>query len=198
MKNDDLTITSAVREQRDAIPMTTPVEQIISRGRAVRARRRIPGVAGGLAVAAAVALGVTALVPSSHQASHPGSAQLTAWTVTKTSGDTIRVTVRELRDPAGLQGKLRADGLPVNVSFSGPPLNQVCQPLNVPRATLRAVAHVQGHGRSGELVFHVSAIPAGDGVSLFINQNPPAQPGYVLPVGIAVGLVHASPRCTGS
>jgi hypothetical protein len=36
MNHDDLIIT-AVREQRDKIPMTSPEEQIISRGRALRA-----------------------------------------------------------------------------------------------------------------------------------------------------------------
>ena len=39
--NDDELITT-LREQRDKVPMNTPVEQIISRGRAVRARRRVP------------------------------------------------------------------------------------------------------------------------------------------------------------
>ena len=43
--NDDELITM-LREQRGKVPMNTPVEQIISRGRAVRARRRVPAVAG--------------------------------------------------------------------------------------------------------------------------------------------------------
>src|SRR5215472_1580600 len=35
-------------------------------------------------------------------------------------------TIRGLRDPAGLQTRLRADGVPINVSFSGP--NPACDP----------------------------------------------------------------------
>jgi hypothetical protein len=198
--NDD--IITAVREQRDRVPMTVPAEQIINRGRTLRARRRIPGVAGGLAVLAAAALTVTALLPSGR----PAPAQLAAWTVSKVSSGSIHVTIRELRDPAGLQARLRAEGLPINVSFSGPPLSSVCQPLNVSKPVLLPVAHVQGHGGSAELVFHVSAIPSRDGVSLFINSKPPAAhvrteggPPHapVLSVAIAVGLVHASPQCTG-
>ncbi len=48
--NDEELIT-LVREQRTAVPMTTPVEQIISRGRSVRARRRLPVLAGAAAAA---------------------------------------------------------------------------------------------------------------------------------------------------
>ena len=50
--NDDEVIT-AVREQRDKVHSHTPVDQIISRGHTVRARRRIPGAVTALAVAAA-------------------------------------------------------------------------------------------------------------------------------------------------
>jgi hypothetical protein len=37
------------------------------------------------------------------------SAQLTAWTVTNEPGGVVDVTIRELKDPAGLQARLRAD-----------------------------------------------------------------------------------------
>jgi hypothetical protein len=43
--NDDELIT-AVRESVTDVHMTTPVEQIVGRSRAVRARRRNPGMAG--------------------------------------------------------------------------------------------------------------------------------------------------------
>ena len=61
--NDDELIT-AVREPFTAVHSATPVEQIVSRSRAIRARRRIPGVAGALAVAAGAALAVTAVLPA--------------------------------------------------------------------------------------------------------------------------------------
>lgn len=63
--NDDEVIT-AVREQRDKVHSHTSVDQIISRGRTVRARRRIPGAVTALAVVAAagtaLALGLTGVL----------------------------------------------------------------------------------------------------------------------------------------
>ena len=57
--NDDELLT-AVREQRTKIPMTVSVEQVIRRGRAVRARRRILGLAATLAATAVAVFAVTA------------------------------------------------------------------------------------------------------------------------------------------
>ena len=61
MNDDDL--MTAVRNSFTSVHVTTPVEQITRRGRALRARRRIPALAGALAVAAAAALAVTSLHP---------------------------------------------------------------------------------------------------------------------------------------
>ena len=82
--NDDELIT-AVREPFTAVHSTTPVEQIVSRSRAIRAQRRMPGVAATLAVAAGTALAVTALLPSGHQP----AAQLAAWTVARQADGNI-------------------------------------------------------------------------------------------------------------
>jgi len=110
--NDDELIT-VVREQRAKVPMDTPVEQIISRGRVVRARRRIPRLVAALAVVAGAALTVTTLAPADHQ---PG-----AWAVARQPDGTISVAISEMSDAAGLQRALRADGVPVSVTFSGQP-----------------------------------------------------------------------------
>lgn len=209
MTDDDL--MTAVREQRDRVPMSTPVEDIISRGRAIRARRRVPAVAGAVAVAAGAAVAVTTLMPGSHQAGHQSAATLTAWTVTRQPDGKIVVTIRELRDPAGLQRTLRADGVPASVSFSqsGPPAPAACQPYNISRAGLGKVYDIRAHARRPVLVISPSALPAGAGVSIFdhVGWAPPGpkprhtvgsgsgQPG---PLKLAVGLVHASPQCTGS
>jgi hypothetical protein len=60
---DDELLT-AVRQQRSKVPMTVPVEQVIRRGRAVRARRRMVGLAVALVVVAAAVVAVTALLSS--------------------------------------------------------------------------------------------------------------------------------------
>ena len=122
---NDHELITALREQRGKVPMDTPVEQIIRRGRAVRARRRVPQVAAALGTAAAAAFAVSLALPASHPASEP-HAQLAAWTVGRQPDGSIKVTIRELRDPAGLQQRLRADGVPASVTFSSQQ-NPACQ-----------------------------------------------------------------------
>ena len=195
--NDDELIT-AVREPFTAVHSTTPVEQIVSRSRAIRARRRIPGVAGALAVAAGTALAVTALLPASHQPSHPARAQLAAWTVVKQADGGIRVTIHELRDPAALQRTLRADGIPVSVTFIGQS-NPACQPYGSGGGHLLRdmVTPLPGHGNLRVLVIHPSAFPAGAGLAIAAGHpgQSPRGGGIELTLGPPV---KASPQCTGS
>jgi hypothetical protein len=151
-----------------------------------RTRRKLTGLAAGAAtVAASAAVAVTALAPASHQ---PG-AQLAAWTVVKQAGGTVSVTIRELRDPAGLQSRLRADGVPASVNFLGQ-RNFSCQRYTASVAQMNRVFTVQQTGRFPVMVIHPSALPGGTGVEI----NPPAQPAN----RVAIGLVYASPQCTGS
>jgi hypothetical protein len=209
--------------------MNVPAEQIISRSRAVRARRRIPGVAAALAVAAGTALAVTALLPSGHPgvlgSGHPGShhasARLAAWTVAVRANGDIDVTINQLRNPAGLQSTLRADGLPANVTFGSSP-SASCRPYATSHDVLSAVFQVHTSDGSAFLVINPSALPSGTGVGIFDEpgaggpipspspgtpQNGKGSSGLVaisLPgpaAGIngplAAGLVYASQQCTG-
>ena len=188
MTDDDL--ITLVREQRNNVHMDTPVEQIVGRGRALRARHRLPGVAAGaLAVAAAAVLAVTALQPTGHHAGPQPPIHLTAWTVTKQADGTITVTVRQLRDPQGLQRTQRADGVPASVTFFG----------HEPRACQRypkmsAILMAEVFGRHGPpLVIHPKALPHDAGVQL----SPLHQP-HGAPIALAAGLVRATPGCTGT
>ncbi len=126
--NDNELIT-AVKESVAGVHMHLPTEQIVSRSRTIRARRRIPAVAGALAVVAGTALALTTLLPSSHRPDQHAPAHLTAWTVVKQGNGDIRVTIHELRNPAGLQSTLRADGVPATVTFTGQQ-NPACQPYS--------------------------------------------------------------------
>jgi hypothetical protein len=189
MMNDDQLIT-AVQESVTSVHMRVPTEQILSRGRAVRVRRRIPGLAAGLAVVAGTAVAVTALLPASHPASHQPRFQLAAWTVTEQPGGTVSVTIRELRDPAGLQRKLRADGIPASVTFSGR-LPRSCQRYPAGTALVNKVFTSQHAGRFPVMIIHPGALPRGAGVEI----NPPA--GQPI-LSVAIGLVGTSPHCTGS
>jgi hypothetical protein len=191
--NDDELIT-AVRESFTDIHSSTPAEQIVSRSRTIRARRRIPGAAGALAVVAGAALAVTTLLPASHQASHPAHAQLASWTVAKQADGSIRVTIRELRDPSQLQRKLRADGIPASVSVARNPACQGYPTSGTPaqrRAVLAPVFQLAQSGYSSVIIIHPSALPTGTGVVINAAFQPRA-------FGFGVGLVQASQQCTGS
>jgi hypothetical protein len=190
--NDDELIT-AVRESVADVHMTTPVEQVLSRGRAVRARRRIPLLAAALAAAAGAAVAVTALLPASHPASHPPGAQLTAWTVAKRSGGYISITIRELYNPAGLQRELRADGVPASVTFHARHMPSSCRPYPASRALQSRVFPWSHLGAPpAVIVIRPSALPTDAGVYLNDSSNPY---GYI---SIQLSLVQASKRCTGS
>jgi len=223
---NDTELSTAVRDSVAGIHSATPVGQIITRGRAVRARRRIPAAAGALTVAAGTALAVTALLPSGQPAlrpsghpapgSDPAAVRLAAWTVVRQANGDIDVTINQLKDPSGLQATLRADGLPATVSFSGPALSSACQAYAASMDTLRAVAQFQ----ATYLAIDPSALPSGTGVAIFddpgaglpspsantpTHGNPPSgsQPHRPGPLAtglngpLAVGLVYASPQCTG-
>ena len=186
--NDEELIT-AVREQRTKVHSATSVEQIISRGRAVRARRRIPGLAGALAVVAGAAVAVTALVPGSHPASRQPGDQLAAWTVVKQADGDIYVTIRQFRDPAGLQSTLRADGVPASVTFAGQQ-NPACQPYP---GRIGKVISLRSEGQSALTIINPSALPSGAGLQFASTVQ---RQGTV--VDVQVGPVQASPQCTGS
>jgi hypothetical protein len=199
----DTEVLRAAADSLSAIPMASPpdVQAVMARGRRRRLRRRIPGVTGALALAGGVALAVTTLLPSGHQPSHP--AQLAAWTVTREGDGGIRVTIHELRDPAALQRTLRADGVPVSVTFIGQ-ANPACQPYNSGgsrgqhRHLLTSmVTALPGHGNLRVLVIHPAAFPAGAGLAIAAGhpQQSPRGGGVELTIGPPV---KASPQCTGS
>lgn len=218
---DDELIT-VLREQRGKVVMTTPVDQIISRGRAVRNRRRVPGVAAAVGAAAAVAAAVSMALPASHPAagrpavsnpavshgaSDPG-VQLAAWTVTRQADGTIRVTFREATDAAGLQRTLRADGIPASVTFTGQQ-NQACQPYSSGSSQAfwpfgsrpgplggSSFAHdpKEAYSTPDALVIRPSMLPSGAGLQISTSGTPGAADNFQL----QVNLVKASPQCTGS
>jgi hypothetical protein len=210
--NNDYTLTAIkgrLAEVRDSLGEahpSIPAGEIFARARRRRVRRRlIPGMTGVLALAAGVAVALTVL-PASHPASHHPQVQLAAWTVVKQPGGNIKVTIRELHNPAGLQRRLRADGVSATVTSLNQ-LNPACHPW--PGAALHGMHTPAGNtlfnnvfpqqpgAPADVIVIHPSALPHGGGVQLAVgfSQHPP--PGGAL-VAIGAGLVHASQRCTGS
>jgi hypothetical protein len=220
--NDDELIT-VLREQRGKVVMTIPVEQIISRGRTVRARRRVPVVAsavGVAAAAAAVAAGVAlpaghpavrpsgAGAPAASDSASPPSVRLAAWTVTRQADGSIKVTFRQVSDPAGLQQTLRADGVPASVTFTGQQ-NTACQPYHVsasqafwpygsrpgPLDGSAFINHPEGaYTTPYAFVINPSALPSGVGLQIWTSGTSGAADNFQL----HVTLVKTSPQCTGS
>ncbi len=192
--NDD-ELATVVKASVTDVHMTIPAEQIISRSRAIRNRHRIPGLAAGTAVVAAAVLAVTGLLPGHSATVQPGI-HLSAWTVVKHPDGTVYVRINQLRDPAGLQRKLRADGVPASVVFGNLPNVQrkPCQwyhgnhrgllPKVVP-----SIAPGQPSGHAIVLAIHPSALPAGAGVQIITLANLSR---------IGVRLVTASQGCTDS
>jgi hypothetical protein len=186
-------------------------------GRVARRWRRRVKLRWAAAVAAALAAGAVAasvaLLPAGHPAGRPvggPGAQLAAWSVTRQADGSIQVTFREMSDAAGLQRVLRADGVPASVTFPGTE-NPACRnlPTSHPRlgqtsGLLDGVVSLGHHnGRpTHAFVIYPAALPPGAGLALFYPT--PAQirtfhfsyPGA--PTTPVMGLVQASPRCTGS
>jgi hypothetical protein len=197
---NDNELSTMVRESVAGIRSSTAVDQIVSRGRAVRAwRRRIPAAAGALIVAGGAALGVTALAPSGHPApaaagkagSHPAVVQLAAWTVARQANGDIGITIRQLQHPAQLQATLRADGLPAHVSFTGNP-GTVCQPRRVSSDVELDIYRFLERNGSDVITIDPSVLPSG--VGLNIMGFPSGSSG---PVAIGIQTVYASRQCTG-
>jgi len=77
---NDHELLTVMRESFADVESATPVERIVSRGKAIRARRRIPGVIAVAAVAAAVGTAV-ALLPSGPARPAPVTTHTTAYVV---------------------------------------------------------------------------------------------------------------------
>lgn len=196
--HDDELIT-LVREQRTGIAMTTPVDEIISRGRSVRARRRLPRLAGALVAAAGAAVAVVALVPAGHQAAQPAGAKLAAWTVTRQADGDVKVTIHQLRDRDGLAAALHADGVPAYVAFADP-APAYCKVYPAGQAQQQAIYQFHPNSKgSAELIIDPSAIPSGAGLFIMDVPATPTSDGppfsEVAGRSVHIGVVYASQRC---
>ena len=199
---NDADVITAVKASYAGIHMDVPLDVIVGRGRRLRAQRRLPGLAAAAGtVAAAVALAVAALVPGSGSM---GTGRLAAWTVVSQQDGSVRVALRgaQIRDVAGLQDKLRADGIPARVTrieYLRPPLSVPgCQVVRDWSAGPGGISHALWHkifygphtGQQSNHAFWVyrSAIPHGLGVLVDIYYDGT----------FGLYTVKASPQCTGT
>jgi hypothetical protein len=188
--------------------MDVPLDVIVRRGRWLRARRRLPGLAGAAGTVAALALAAAALFPDGGRATAPtgstGTERLAAWTVVSQQGGSVKVTLRgaQIRDVAGLQDRLRSDGIPARVARIGylrPPLtvpgchvfrDWSAGPGGISYALWRKIFYGPHTGQQSNHAFWVyrSAIPRGLGVLVDIYYDGT----------FGLYAVKASPQCTGT
>jgi hypothetical protein len=187
---NDQDVITAVRDRFGGVQMSTPLDTVSRRGRALRARRRGSALAAGAAAAGGLALAVTSLLPATstvtgahhtpggRTARTPGgsavSATLDAWTLTRRPDGTIAVTIRNLHDPAGLQRALRTDGVPARVTYPQAHIPAACHFYDLgsaaaTRALLARTLTVPGFkltlaARNANFVIHPAAIPPGAGL----------------------------------
>ena len=183
--NDDDVITT-VREPFAGVRMRIPVEAVTARGRSIR-RHRLQGVsAAAAAVAAAASLVVFAVLPGAR----PAPVALAAWTVTTEPGGIVAVTIRDLRDPAGLQRALQAHGVPAIVRFhpGGSPVPSCITSVPSRLATIEDQVFVQPPAASrGQSLLYIdpAAVPATYKIAIdALGGN-----------GLSLGLLTRDGRC---
>jgi hypothetical protein len=205
--NRDSELLTMVRESMAGVTLRIPLEATIRRGRKLRARRRIAAISAAIVISVVTALAVTGL----GNGSSAPQEQLAAWTVTDLPHGLIVVRISQLRDPSGLQRTLRAHGVPAAVAFQGgvlsltPPLPRDCRDIGLsPEADAGlqskilddAPGQLMPRGMSDgrptiALIIRRAAIPKGIGLNLTVQWSSNSW-------GWSLGLVRASPDCTGS
>jgi hypothetical protein len=195
---NDEELAAAVKESVRGAHMNIPAEQIVQRSRAIRARRRIAALVGGLTAAAAAtaaaALVLTsgpAAVPGQHMAAgHTRTVVTTAWTVREDADGTVTIYLRQYANPAGLQQTLRADGVNAIVrpipwrlhttNFGRANAVPACLYAATDRAPLavqQAVLTIRGLTLPAFFIIHPDAMPPGSALFLAFMANAPLPTG---------------------
>ena len=179
-----------------------------------RSRFALPALIAAAAAAAAAAV-VLALMPGSpaaraHHAGQGGTT-LAAWTVIKLQHGVLRVTIRELRNPAGLWSLLRADGVPANVQFLKHNFMPTTSTRDLPNGCLNPRMSDQANAELQGKIMPIDPLPVGGvavnirpsaiphGIGLYLKAwaaSPGTQSGAAL--SLQIDLVQATAQCTGS
>jgi hypothetical protein len=188
MSTEDTYVVGALKDSLDGVTMHTPIEQIVTAGRARRRRRRVVGAATGVVAVTGIALGVPALSrpstvpPGPTLSTGAGSVHIrtAAFALDSQTDGTLRVTwdkAKYFQDHEGLQRALRAAGFPVlikeGVFCKGPQDDGYLSPSGGGHGVERVMHGVRQGDGSVYLVFNPSAMPAGK--QLFIGYLSPAQ-----------------------
>ena len=207
----DNELMTAVKDRFSGVQMDVPVNAVVRRGRSVRRRRRVLSAAPAAAIAAAVMVPATAGLLNSPPGARLDQTTVSpaAWTVVKNSDNSLTIKVRELKDAAGLQARLRAEGVPARVVFnlSGdhkPALSAGCvAPVMSDEDSLKVLHKIEAlaEHRAGDrypagdpsnfITIMPSAIPHGIGIHLGVSAS-------ATTAAVYMELVRDTPECTGS
>ena len=195
---NDKELITAVRERLDGVHSETPLQTIATRGRRLRARRRVLGASAALAVLCGLGFAASTLVPNG------GGQQLAAWSVATQRNGLVVVEIHQLSNPAGLQRRLRAAGVPATVRFQNQnPPNCLYYP-GTPRQIFRLTNRIFPQSNSVHIqngaafVINTLAIPPGVGLWIEVSAPQTSSAGNGLSaVSFSTGeaLVYASGRC---
>jgi hypothetical protein len=180
----------------------TPLDAIVRRGRTMRARRRMLRFTAAVAVVGGLALTAATLLTSGSS-----QQQLTAWSVVAQRNGSVIVTIRQLRDPAGLQRKLRSEGVPATVRFNNQSPPACLYYRGSPAWIFQLTNRIFPQANSAQIqngaafVINTRAIPPG--VGLWIEVSAPRTSnagGGLQSISFSTGeaLVYASGHCPRS
>jgi hypothetical protein len=183
-------------------------------GRGPRGRRFArPALIAAAAAATAAAVALALLPGHTPARTHhggQGSPALTAWTVTDLHHGVLHVTIRELRDPAGLRQALRADGVPANVKFLRHDFTATTSTRGLPKGCLNPRMSNRANAELQAKIMPMHPMPAGGvavnirpaaiphGIGLYLKAwaaSPATHSGPALT--LQIDLVQATPQCTG-
>jgi hypothetical protein len=202
---NDTELLATVKDSFAEVRADTPLTAIERRGRTVRARRR-RGLAGAAAAAVATAV-VLVLAQQPGTGTRPGpvpSTHMAAWTVTEKAPGIIEIKIRELKDLAGLQRRLRSDGVPAFVRFQNqdPPgcRNYPLSPARGQQLSRKIFPQPDNAQMADNVAMVIDAAAIPPGVGLWIEFIPPQTQNQsngtsVVSFGSAYMLVYASGHC---
>ena len=177
-----------------------------------RVPRRRLAIAGAAAIVAAASI-VTAyeLQPASRtQATNPANVRLAAWTVAATHKHLLRVTIRRLHDPAGLERLLRRHGVPALVHFQTANFTPTTSPTAIPRGchaprmSDEALTRIEARlfptppldQEQLVLLIRPAALPAGMGIFIKAAISKKEYHGIPQYLSVQSNLVLATKSCT--
>jgi hypothetical protein len=201
MHDADLMIE--LRDSLEDVHLDTPLTDVMRRGNSMRTRRAVLTALAVLALAAVVSSAAVLSMPTPSGQRHggPNNETLAAWTVTRTSSDTIAVTVRQLTDFSGLQAELRSYGVPVLItsSMALPPSCTEWHSGDYSTGSVITLTNESGLPNASGVEFSLqpTAIPSGALLWLGLAQTgaPPDSTGPAGPM--SVGLFDGTTACAG-